>query len=81
MPVLAGQSSTNSARIEGRVTDESGAALPGVTVTIASPALQAPQLDAATDENGRYRFTALPRGVYTVTFISQRFPESRRGRS
>jgi len=53
MPVLAGQSSTNSARIEGRVTDDSGAVLPGVTVSIASPALQAPQLDTTTDENGR----------------------------
>ena len=72
-PVLAGQSSTNSARIEGRVTDESGAVLPGVTVSIASPALQAPQLDTTTDENGRYRFSTLPGGVYTVTFVLSGF--------
>ena len=73
VPVLAGQSSTNSARIEGRVTDDSGAVLPGVTVSIASPALQAPQLDTATDENGRYRFSTLPGGVYTVTFVQSGF--------
>lgn len=67
------QSATNTSGIEGKVTDESGAVLPGVSVTIASPALQAPQLDGATDEGGRYRFTALPRGVYTVTFSLQGF--------
>ena len=65
---LWAQSATNTSAIEGRVIDESGAALPGVTVTIASPALQAPQLDSATDDGGRYRFTALPRGIYTLTF-------------
>src|SRR5215471_12769648 len=65
---LRAQSATNTSAIEGRVVDESGAALPGVTVTIASPALQTPQLDGQTDEGGRYRFTALPRGVYALTF-------------
>ena len=48
------------------MTDQSGATLPGVLVTIASPALLR-QLEAVTDENGRYRFTTLPGGVYTVT--------------
>ena len=65
---VAGQAATNSARIEGRVTDASGGTLPGVAVTISSPALQAPQLEAVTDENGRYRFPTLPGGAYTVTF-------------
>src|SRR5262245_58316356 len=68
LPAPAGaQSATNTSGIEGRVTDESGAVLPGVSVTISSPALQAPQLETLTDENGRYRFTALPRGVYAVS--------------
>src|SRR5690349_11433976 len=61
------QTATNSSGLEGKVSDESGAVLPGVTVTISSPSLQAPQLETTTDETGRYRFTALPRGVYTVT--------------
>src|SRR5690348_17061659 len=68
VPTAAGQSSTNSARIEGRVTDESGAVLPGVTVTITSRSLQAPQLTTVTDESGHYRFPQLPGGIYTVTF-------------
>ena len=67
------QSATNTSGIEGKVTDESGGVLPGVTVTISSPALQAPQVEAVTDENGRFRFTALPRGVYTVTFVLSGF--------
>ena len=72
LPLLA-QSATNTSAIEGRVIDESGAALPGVTVTIASPALQTPQLDSATDDGGRYRFAALPRGTYTLTFTLSGF--------
>ena len=62
------QSATNSAGIEGRVTDESGGALPGVAVNIASAALQARQMEAVTDQNGRYRFSTLPGGEYTATY-------------
>ena len=36
----AAQTSTNNSGIEGRIVDDSGATLPGVTVTISSPALQ-----------------------------------------
>ena len=35
--------------IEGRVTDETDAVLPGVTVTISSPALQLPQMVDVTE--------------------------------
>jgi hypothetical protein len=70
---LRAQSATNTSAIEGKVVDDSGAALPGVTVTIASPALQTPQLDAQTDDGGRYRFTALPRGLYMLTFTLSGF--------
>jgi hypothetical protein len=73
-----GQSATNTSGIEGRVTDESSGVLPGVTVTISSPALQDPQMDTVTDEGGRYRFTALPRGVYTVTFALSGFQKMTR---
>ncbi|MEZ5286428.1 MAG: carboxypeptidase-like regulatory domain-containing protein [Vicinamibacterales bacterium] len=64
----AGQAAPNSAGIEGRVTDTSGGVLPGVTVSINSPALQAGARDAVTDVNGRYQFTTLPGGAYEVTF-------------
>ena len=54
-------------RINGVVTDESGAVLPGVTVTATSPALIQPQV-AATGEDGNYRLIALPPGLYTISF-------------
>jgi outer membrane receptor protein involved in Fe transport len=62
------QATPNSARIEGRITDETGAALPGVAVSISSVALQAPQVETVTDNDGRYRLTGLPGGIYTVKF-------------
>ncbi len=67
---LAGSSqaqTTDRSGIEGKVTDQSGGVLPGVTVTIESPALLGGARTTVTDEEGRYRFTALPAGVYTVT--------------
>src|SRR5262245_10930902 len=75
---LHAQSATNTSAIEGRVVDESGAALPWVTVTIASPSRQMSQLDGQTDESGRYRFTALPRGVYTLSFTLSGFQKMTR---
>ena len=41
---------------------------PASSVTIKSPALQAPQLETVSDDAGRYRFASLPGGIYTVTF-------------
>src|SRR5256885_11158662 len=41
--------------INGTVTDTSGGALPGVTVTASSPALQVGQLTAVTDGEGKYQ--------------------------
>lgn len=54
-------------RINGTVTDNTGAVLPGVTVTVSSPALIQPQVQVTSAE-GDYRFLALPPGVYTVDF-------------
>lgn len=44
-----------------------GVALPGVTVTVSSPALQGTRT-AVTNENGAYIFPTLPPGQYTVAF-------------
>ena len=49
-------------RIVGTVTDESGAVLPGVTVTLRSPALTQ---TVTTDVHGRFAFS-VPPGPYTV---------------
>ena len=63
----------SSASIDGVVTDDTGGALPGVVVTIASPALQVPQLVQTTDAAGRYKFIDLPRGTYQLRFEIQGF--------
>ncbi len=62
----AGQS--GSATIIGQVTDESGAAIPGVTVTATSPSLQVAQVETFTDERGNYRLSPLSIGTYAVRF-------------
>lgn len=64
-PTLA-QQQTGS--ISGRAEDSSGAALPGVTVSIASDNLIGGARTAVTDGQGVYRFTLLPGGRYTVKF-------------
>jgi len=59
-----GQGTTGS--LIGTVTND-GAPLPGVTVTIASPALQGART-TVTGEGGGYNFPSLPPGQYTVTY-------------
>jgi len=59
--------------IHGTVKDESGAAVPGVTVTITSPALQVGQLTAISEADGNYRIGELPAGVYRIAFELQGF--------
>ena len=59
-----GQGTTGN--LVGAVTTE-GNGLPGVTVTIASPALQGTRT-AITAEGGGYSFPGLPPGDYTVTY-------------
>ena len=53
--------------IEGTVSDAQGLAVPGATVTLAGEALIAPQV-AVTLVDGSYRFRALGRGSYDLTF-------------
>jgi hypothetical protein len=60
--------SAQSASLVGKVTDESGGAIPGVTVTVKSPALQVAELTTVTSSEGEYRLLELPPGVYTATF-------------
>ena len=63
----------STASIDGTVTDPSGAALPGVSVTLKSSSLQVPQLDTVTNSEGLYRFTQLPAGSYQVHFALSGF--------
>ncbi|MBI3494064.1 MAG: TonB-dependent receptor [Acidobacteria bacterium] len=53
--------------IFGKVTDQSGGVLPGVTVTLTAPHLLQP-LTAVTSETGTYQFPRLEIGTYMVKF-------------
>jgi hypothetical protein len=71
--LLTSLTSSVSARQEdasvlGRVTDESGGVLPGVTVMATSPALQVAQVVAVTDDQGEYRLANLRIGLYEITY-------------
>lgn len=57
----------NTSQVFGKVTDRSGGVLPGVTVSLTSPALLEPRV-AISSETGTYEFPGLPIGVYSVRF-------------
>ena len=59
---------TATSSVTGRATDSSGGALPGVTVSITSPNLIGGARTSVTDDEGVYRFTQLPGGMYVVKF-------------
>lgn len=70
--------------ISGTVTDATGAALPGVTITVTSAALQVPQLARISESDGAYRVSDLPPGGYRATFelagfatVIRAFPDPR----
>src|SRR5690242_6925752 len=69
LPALA---QTTTGVIRGTVTDESGAVLPGVTVTIRSRAVPGAPT-TVTNESGVFRFPTLPPGSYDVTVELQGF--------
>ena len=77
-PVLAqGGGASSTATITGRVVDNSAAVLPGVTVTASSPSMLGTQT-AVTNEQGSYRFPAVPPGTYTLTYELPGFNTLRR---
>lgn len=65
-PAIA-RAQTDETRLTGRVTDGSGAALPGVTVTISSPRLKGPVI-VVTDHVGQYVSPTLPPDTYAINF-------------
>src|SRR5215217_6146193 len=64
--------------LTGTVRDQSGAALPGVTVEAASPALIEKSRTAVTDGAGQYRIPSLNPGTYSLTFRLSGFNVVRR---
>jgi len=57
---------TNAGSLSGHVTDGSGAALPGVTVTATNSATGFNR-SVVSETDGSYRFASLPAGTYDVT--------------
>src|SRR5262245_66570619 len=68
----AGQIPTGT--ISGHLVDSQGGAMPGVTVTATSPALQGTRT-TVTSQHGDYTLPLLPAGKYTVVFHLQGFGE------
>jgi len=66
-----------SANVGGAVTDDSGAALPGATVTVANTATGRAQ-SIVTSGDGRYRAVALTPGPYVVSAELQGFATTRK---
>ena len=58
--------------VVGTVTDETGSVLPGVTVVLRGEAIMGTQ-DNVTNEQGFYRFPALPPGTYHLAFSLANF--------
>jgi hypothetical protein len=59
--------------IEGIVKDESGAPLPGVTVTASSPALLVREVTTITKADGTFQLRDLPPGVYRIAYDLEGF--------
>jgi hypothetical protein len=74
---LAASAQNITGQITGRVTDASGGALPGVTVTVLNENTGFTQT-RPTDDRGVYLFTSLPIGRYTVSTELQGFRKAQR---
>lgn len=61
--------------LRGTVTDQTGAAIPGVTVTLVSDRLRR---EAITDESGKYAFQRVPTGSYRLVFHVSGFATEKR---
>jgi outer membrane receptor protein involved in Fe transport len=62
---LAVAQSRETGAITGRVTDDQGAPLPGVGLSLSGPALMGVRA-TVSDANGDFRYPALPPGIYSV---------------
>ncbi|HET9832730.1 MAG TPA: TonB-dependent receptor [Vicinamibacterales bacterium] len=65
--------------LTGTVKDSSGGVLPGVTVTVSSPAQVGGAQTSVTDSQGIYRFPALHPGIYQMDAALSGFRTVRRG--
>ena len=68
----AAASAQSTATLQGRVTDPSGAVVPGAKITVRSQANGTERM-AQTDDDGNYQVAALPVGAYRVEVQQQGF--------
>jgi hypothetical protein len=71
----AAQTGQMFGELVGKVTDDQGGVLPGVTVTLSGRAAMGTPT-AVTNERGIYRFPAVNSGTYTLTFELAGFSQS-----
>src|SRR5439155_20880893 len=64
---LSAQETAQNGAVFGTITDDTGAALPGVTIDVSGPALQGKQ-STTSDGQGGYRLSNLPAGVYRIEY-------------
>jgi hypothetical protein len=76
--IAAGAVAQENGNIRGYVTDDTGAALPGVTLTASSDVLIGGSRSAVSDSTGFYRLNDLPVGQYTVSAELPSFATYRR---
>jgi hypothetical protein len=70
LPVFA-----QAGRVSGRVVDQTGSALPGVTIDLV---VQSTEVTATTDKEGRFQFDNVPGGTAELTFRLLNFSVARR---
>jgi hypothetical protein len=63
-------------RIEGKITDPKGAAIPGATVTVTNQTTKQ-TFSGVTDPQGQYKIEGLPAGVYDVSVAAKGFKDAR----
>jgi outer membrane receptor protein involved in Fe transport len=76
-PLVHGQAAATGT-IVGRVEDDSGGVLPGVTVVLSGENVMGGTRSSTTDERGTYRFASLHPGLYDLTFTLSGFATARR---
>jgi hypothetical protein len=72
---LFAQVATKAGAVYGKVIDDQGTALPGVTVTLESTLI--PAQTATSGPSGGFRFANLPPGTYSLNFSMEGFTELR----
>ncbi len=63
---------TNTGTVVGEIADPSGALVPGAAITLTDPSSNA-KLTATTNAAGKYAFSAVPPGTYSVTVAKSGF--------